>query len=84
MHDRRTTLRVEKEKEMTQKELQLELGNAITILSSSLKNRKYNERDIKAIQTMCGVAKQMINNADIILRASKMVGDKEACKDLVK
>lgn len=69
---------------MTQKELQLELGKAVSILSLSLKNRKYNERDIKVIQTMCSVAKQMINNADIILRASKMVGDKEACKDLAK
>jgi len=33
---------------------------------------------------MCGVAKQMINNADIMLRASKMTGDKETSKDLVK
>jgi len=69
---------------MKQKELQLELGKAMTRLSSSLTSGKYNEREIKVIQTMCGVAKQMINNADIILRASKMIGDKEACKDLVE
>jgi len=69
---------------MTQKELQNELGNAMKRLSNSLANNKYNEKEIKVIQTMCGVAKQMINNADIMLRASKMTGDKETSKDLVK
>jgi len=69
---------------MTQKQLQNELGNAMTRLSTSLVNNKYNEREIRTIQTMCSVAKQMVNNADIILRASKITGDKEACKDLVK
>ena len=69
---------------MKQKELQLELGKAITILSSNIQNKNYDEKEIRTIQTMCSVAKQMVNNADIILRASKMLNDKKSCEDLVK
>lgn len=68
---------------MTQKELQAELGKAMSRLSVSLSTNKYNEREIKTIQTMCGVAKQMVNNADVILRASKISGDKQAAQDLL-
>ena len=59
---------------MTQNELQDSLGNAMQELDKSLKNGKYNEKVIKTIQTMCSVAKQMVNNADVILRGTKITG----------
>ncbi len=68
---------------MKQKDLQKELGMAMEKLSVSLKNNDFKENEIKVIQTMCSVAKQMVNNADIIIRASKMTGNKKACKELI-
>lgn len=56
---------------MTQNELQDSLGNAMQELDKNLKNGKYNEKVIKTIQTMCSVAKQMVNNADVIIRGNK-------------
>lgn len=69
---------------MNNVELQKTLGKAMEKLDESLANGKVNEKDIKIIQTMCSVAKQMVCNADIIIRASKLVGDKETCKGLLK
>lgn len=68
---------------MNQKELQNSLGKAMEKLTNYLETGKYSEKDIKIIQTMCSTAKQMVNNADIIIRASKIVGDKESCKNLL-
>ena len=67
---------------MTQNELQDSLGNAMQELDKSLKNGKYNEKVIKTIQTMCSVAKQMVNNADVIIRGSKITGNKSSLEKL--
>lgn len=65
-------------------EIQASLGKAMTKLNKCLDTGKCSDKDIKLIQTMCSVAKQLICNADIIIRASKLTGDKEACKGLLK
>ncbi len=67
---------------MTQNELQDSLGNAMQELDKSLKNGKYNEKVIKTIQTMCSVAKQMVNNADVIIRGTKITGNKSSLEKL--
>ena len=67
---------------MTQNELQDSLGNAMQELDKSLKNGKYNEKVIKTIQTMCSVAKQMVNNADVIIRGTKITGNKGSLEKL--
>lgn len=69
---------------MTQNELQKSLGNAMEQLDKNLKDGKYNEKVVKTIQTMCSVAKQMVNNADVIIRASKITSDKESVEKLFK
>ena len=65
-------------------EVQTSLGKAMTKLNKCLETGQCNEKDLKLIQTMCSVAKQLICNADIIIRASKLTDDKEACKGLLK
>ena len=67
---------------MTQNELQDSLGNAMQELDKNLKNGKYNEKVIKTIQTMCSVAKQMVNNADVIIRGTKITGNKSSLEKL--
>lgn len=67
---------------MTQNELQDSLGNAMQELDKNLKDGKYNEKVIKTIQTMCSVAKQMVNNADVIIRGTKITGNKSSLEKL--
>ena len=67
---------------MTQNELQDSLGNAMQELDKHLKDGKYNEKVIKTIQTMFSVAKQMVNNADVIIRGTKITGNKSSLEKL--
>lgn len=54
---------------MTLAELQVELGKQIRILSNGI---DLTEADYKKAMIICSIAKQMVNNADVILRYSKM------------
>lgn len=68
---------------MTQKELHNSLGELYKTLEENVKNGKYSEKSIITAKTMTGVAKQMGNSADIILRASKLLGNYKVMKDVI-
>lgn len=68
---------------MTQKQLHEKLGELYNTLDQNLNNGKYNEKAIITAKTMAGVAKQMTNSADIILRASKLTGSYKTVKEVV-
>lgn len=61
---------------MTQKTLHGKLGSIFDALDTTLKEGKYNEKLINTAKTMTSVAKQMIQSADVSIRAAKMLGDK--------
>lgn len=52
---------------MTLFELQQKLGEQINILTGELTQEQLNDQ-LKVAQTISSLAKQMINNADIVLR----------------
>ena len=54
---------------MTLMELQKVLGEQITAVKDGV-------GDIENAKTISSLAKQMINNADIVLRADKLMGNK--------
>lgn len=54
---------------MTLTELQEKLGEQIKILSE---NKDLTSSDYKKAIIICNLAKQMINNADVLLRYSKL------------
>ena len=60
---------------MTLVELQAKLGEQIDLLTD--KNTPYSEKkDIANVaQTVSSLAKQMINNADVVLRTEKLVAE---------
>ena len=58
---------------MTQKQLHKDLGNLYGKLNDCIENGKYNEKLIQTAKTMAGVAKQMIQSADVSIRASKIL-----------
>ena len=68
---------------MTQKELHNSLGELYKTLEENVQNGKYSEKAIITAKTMTGVAKQMGNSADIILRASKLLGNYKAMKEVI-
>lgn len=68
---------------MTQKELHEKLGELYNKLDDNMQNGKFNEKTIITAKTMAGIAKQMGNSADIILRASKLVGNHKVVKDVI-
>ena len=65
---------------MTQKELHKELGNLYGKLNQNVEDGKYNEKLIQTAKTMAGVAKQMIQSADVSIRASKILHDNNILK----
>lgn len=60
---------------MTLVELQKKLGEQIALLTDP--NTPYAARKTQAeiAQTVSSLAKQMVNNADVVLRAEKLVAD---------
>lgn len=60
---------------MTLIELQQKLGEQVDLLSNP--NASYQSKKAMAeiAQTISSLAKQMINNADVILRTEKLVSD---------
>ena len=61
-------------------ELQEILGNRIRIAVDENLSIEERKKEVEISQTICSLAKQMINNADIVLRANKLVAD-ETLKD---
>ena len=65
---------------MTQKQLHKDLGNLYGKLNDCIENGKYNEKLIQTAKTMAGVAKQMIQSADVSIRASKILHNNDILK----
>lgn len=59
-------------------ELQEILGTEISLLSD--RDKKLKPSDLERAKTISSLAKQMINNADIVLRADKMCSSKRIDK----
>lgn len=60
---------------MTLLELQNVLGQQVNLLSD--RETKLKSSDLERAKTISSLAKQMINNADIVLRADKMCTTKK-------
>lgn len=58
---------------MTLTELQDKLGTQIELLTSSQLTGEEKAELISSAQTISSLAKQMINNADVVLRAEKLI-----------
>lgn len=60
---------------MTLAELQIKLGEQIDMLTDSKIPFESRKRLADVAQTVSSLAKQMINNADVVLRTEKLVAE---------
>lgn len=60
---------------MTLIELQKVLGERISIAVDKEMSVEDRRKEMEISQTICSLAKQMINNADVVLRTNKLVAD---------
>lgn len=60
---------------MTLIELQKVLGERIELANSKELTAEERKREAEISQTISSLAKQMINNADVVLRADKLVAE---------
>lgn len=60
---------------MTLIELQKILGERITLANDKTLSPEERKREAEISQTISSLAKQMINNADVVLRADKLVAE---------
>lgn len=67
---------------MTQKELHEKLGNLFENLDGNREEGKYSEKLLDTAKVMSLVAKQMIQSADVSIRASKILSNKEILKGI--
>lgn len=60
---------------MTLHELQDKLGEQIDLLTDNTMSWERKAEVIKTSQVVSSLAKQMINNADVVLRTEKLISD---------
>ena len=60
---------------MTLMELQNILGERIRIVSNTEMSMDERKKEAELSQTISSLAKQMINNADVVLRTEKLVAE---------
>ena len=60
---------------MTLLELQKILGERIKLATDSTLSPEERKREAEISQTISSLAKQMINNADVVLRTDKLVAE---------
>ena len=60
---------------MTLIELQKILGERISLANDKTLTAEERKREAEISQTISSLAKQMINNADVVLRADKLVAE---------
>ncbi|MFR6399944.1 hypothetical protein [Ruminococcus sp.] len=60
---------------MTLMELQEILGERIRIVSNTEMSMDERKKEAELSQTISSLAKQMINNADVVLRTEKLVAE---------
>lgn len=61
--------------DMTLRELQAVLGERIRIAMNKEMPLEERARETEISQTISSLAKQMVNNADVVLRAEKMISE---------
>ena len=61
--------------DMTLRELQAVLGERIRIAMNKEMPLEERVRETEISQTISSLAKQMVNNADVVLRAEKMIAE---------
>jgi len=65
---------------MTLVELQKVLGDRVEITLDKTLTPEQRKEEIEQSTLICGLAKQMINNGDLILRTEKLVAQERALK----
>ena len=61
--------------DMTLRELQAVLGERIRIAQDTTMALEDRVRETEISQTISSLAKQMVNNADVVLRAEKLISE---------
>lgn len=64
-----------KEKNMTLKDLQKVLGERIELINDVAMGEEERKKEMEKTDMIARVAKQMINNADVILRTDKLIAE---------
>jgi|LSQX01.2.fsa_nt_gb hypothetical protein len=60
---------------MTLQELQEKLGEQVDLITDKMTPYEAKKRIAEIAMTVSSLAKQMINNADVVLRAEKLVAE---------
>ncbi len=60
---------------MTLQELQIKLGEQVELITDQKTPYSAKKQIAEIAMTVSSLAKQMINNADVVLRAEKLVAD---------
>ena len=68
---------------MTQMELQARLGDLMEKLMDDNATNRERAKALENAEFGCKVAKQMINNADVILRTDKLTGKTDRINEIV-
>ena len=68
---------------MTLIELQKILGERIALANDKNLTPEERKREAEISQTISSLAKQMINNADVVLRAEKLIGEGKMKESMV-
>ncbi len=64
-----------KSNNMTLVELQAILGERIRVATDGSLSKEQRKEETEISQTIASLAKQMINNADVVLRANKLTAE---------
>jgi hypothetical protein len=68
---------------MTLQELQAKLGEQIELLTMDGVTYAKRKADQENAMVIASLAKQMINNADVVLRSEKLIGDGKMKESMV-
>lgn len=66
---------------MTLLELQKILGERIEITNDMAMSEEERKKENEKSETIARLAKQMINNADVVLRTDKLIAENKVSKD---
>lgn len=69
---------------MTLIELQKVLGDRIALHSENVMNAEESKREMATSDIIARLAKQMINNADVVLRTDKLVSEGKLQESTIK
>lgn len=69
---------------MTLYELQMKLGEQVELITDKNTPYEAKKRLAEVAQTVSSLAKQMINNADVVLRTEKLVAEGKLKESTIK